>query len=106
LVFKQKLINFFFSWFSSNYIPLARELTRLFSEFFLAPSRLPKHFSWLDALLYVKYTFVGTALNELYGLNLTCTPADRARYSCIVNGETFIRERGYDYININVCIHI
>ncbi len=83
MVFKQKLINFF-----------------------LAPSRLSKHFSWLDALSYVKYTFVGAALNELYGLNLTCTPADQARYSRIVNGETVMRERDYDYINIKGCIHI
>ena len=40
---------------------LALQVTRLFSGFFLAPSRLPKYFSWLDALSYVKYNFNGAA---------------------------------------------
>ncbi len=89
---------------SVTVLPLALEVSRLFGGFFLAPSRLPKYFSWLDALSYVKYTFIGTALNELQGLTLTCTDADRAKFSCTEYGETFIKERGYDYINIGGCI--
>jgi ATP-binding cassette subfamily G (WHITE) protein 2 len=89
---------------SVTVLPLALEVTRLFGGFFLAPSRLPKYFAWLDALSYVKYTFVGTALNELQGLTLTCTDADRASFSCIEHGESLITERGYDYINISGCI--
>ena len=89
---------------SVTVLPLALEVTRLFGGFFLAPSRLPKYFAWLDALSYVKYTFVGTTLNELEGLTLTCTDADRAKFSCIENGEALIRERGYDYITIGGCI--
>lgn len=88
---------------SVTVLPLALEVSRLFGGFFLAPSRLPKYFVWLDALSYVKYTFVGTALNELNGLNLTCTEADRAKLSCIEHGETLIKERGYDYITVGGC---
>lgn len=89
---------------SVTVLPLALEVTRLFGGFFLAPSRLPKYFSWLDALSYVKYTFVGTALNELHGLNLTCTAADRGNFSCIETGQALILDRGFDYINIGGCI--
>jgi ATP-binding cassette subfamily G (WHITE) protein 2 len=89
---------------SVTVLPLALEVTRLFGGFFLAPSRLPKYFSWLDALSYVKYTFVGTALNELQSLTLTCTADDRAKFSCIESGHALIKERGYDYINIGGCI--
>jgi ATP-binding cassette subfamily G (WHITE) protein 2 len=80
------------------------EVSRLFGGFFLAPSRLPKYFAWLDALSYVKYTYVGASLNELEGLKLTCTNSDREKLSCIENGETIIRELGLDYINILSCI--
>ena len=43
----------------------------------------------------MKYTFDGTALNELSGLKLTCTTADRASASCIETGEYYIQARGY-----------
>ena len=89
---------------SVTVLPLALEITRLFGGFFLSPSRLPKYFAWLDALSYVKYTFVGTALNELSGLVLTCTAEDRAKFACIERGETLINERGFDYINVGGCI--
>ncbi|CAF1465031.1 unnamed protein product, partial [Adineta steineri] len=89
---------------SVTVLPMALEVSRLFGGFFLAPSRLPKYFAWLDVLSYVKYTYVGTSLNELRGLNLTCTKADRDKNSCIENGEIIIRELGLDYINIIGCI--
>ena len=89
---------------SVTVLPLALEITRLFGGFFLAPSRLPKYFSWLDAISYVKYTFIGTALNELDGLVLTCTATERDTLACIDNGQALIIERGYDYINIGGCI--
>jgi len=89
---------------SVTVLPLALEVTRLFGGYFLAPSRLPKYLSWLDALSYVKYTFVGIALNELQDLQLTCTADDIAKFSCITNGETLIQDRGYDYITIGGCI--
>ncbi len=89
---------------SVTVLPMVLEVTRLFGGFFLAPSRLPKYFSWLDALSYVKYTYVGASLNELQGLKLTCTNSDREKLSCIENGETIIHELGFDYINIIGCV--
>lgn len=89
---------------SVTVLPLALEITRLFGGFFLAPRRLPKYFVWLDALSYIKYTYVGTALNELSGLRLSCTDADRARASCYETGEYFIDERHFDYITIGGCV--
>ena len=85
-------------------LPLALEITRLFGGFFLSPSRLPKYFSWLDALSYVKYTFVGTSLNELHGLNLTCTATDISQGKCYTTGEQLIKEWGFDYISIGGCV--
>ncbi|CAF4271794.1 unnamed protein product, partial [Adineta steineri] len=67
---------------SVTVLPMALEVSRLFGGFFLAPSRLPKYFAWLDVLSY----------------------ADRDKNSCIENGEIIIRELGLDYINIIGCI--
>ncbi|CAF1013506.1 unnamed protein product, partial [Adineta ricciae] len=99
---------------SVTVLPMALEVTRLFSGFFLAPSRLPKYFTWLDALSYVKYSFVGVSLNEFQGLRLSCANTRsipvNATYSitnqCIERGEYFITERGYDYLNIWECVGI
>ncbi|CAM2701767.1 unnamed protein product [Rotaria socialis] len=91
---------------SVTVLPLALEITRLFGGFFLAPSRLPTYFVWLDAISYIKYTFVGTALNELSGLKLTCTVEQVAQFACITTGEYYINERGYGYISIGGCIGV
>ena len=89
---------------SVTVLPLALEVTRLFGGFFLSPSRLPKYFSWLDAISYTKYTFVGVALNELSGLQLSCPAGTEGTGACTSNGEALIRERGFDYISIGGCI--
>jgi len=91
---------------SVTVLPMILEVCRLFGGFFLAPSRVPKYFSWLEALCYIKYNFVGVSLNELEGLKLTCTPAENATNTCIPDGETTIRELGYDSINIGGCIGV
>lgn len=111
---------------SVTVLPMVLEVTRLFGGFFLAPSRLPKYFSWLDALSYIKYTFVGACLNELQGLVLTC-PGNTTTISnstvngtiitflvnvtnststCVTKGETIIGQKGYDYINVGGCIAV
>ena len=88
---------------SVTVLPLVLEITRLFGGFFLAPSRLPAYFVWLDAISYTKYTFVGITLNELQGLELTCTDEERKQGRCWT-GQDLIQDRGYDYINIGGCI--
>ena len=89
---------------SVTVLPLALEVTRLFGGYFLAPSHLPKYFSWLDALSYIKYTYVGLVLNELSGLTLTCTTDDALKRPCIYTGEQHIKDNGDDYITIGGCI--
>ncbi len=99
---------------SVTVLPMVLEVTRLFGGFFVAPSRVPKYISWIDALSYVKYAFVGAALNELSGLQLNCnglqTTIVNATYNitavCIKTGEALIQERGYNYISIGGCIGV
>lgn len=90
-------------------LPMALEIARLFGGFFLAPINLPKYFVWLDALSYAKYTYVGVALNELRGLALTCTAAQRQKAGgvCPVpNGEFTIKELGLNELTIGSCAGI
>ncbi|CAF2793406.1 unnamed protein product [Rotaria sp. Silwood2] len=91
---------------SVTVLPMALEITRLFGGFFLAPSRLAKYFSWLDALSYIKYVYVRLSLNELEGLKLTCTASEIALGKCITDGEVTIRDLGLDYISIGGCIGV
>ena len=53
-------------------LPMALEVSRLYGAFFLSPANLPSYFSWLDAMSYVKYAYIGVSLNEFDGLQLTC----------------------------------
>ncbi len=99
---------------SVTVLPMVLEVARLFGGFLLAPSRLPKYFTWIDALSYVKYSFVGASLTELQGLKLSCdglrNTMINATYNitetCVQTGEELIQERGYDYLNIGSCIGI
>lgn len=93
-------------------LPLVLEVTRLFGGFFLPPISLPNYFSWLDALSYVKYTYVGISLNELTDLTLTCkdneyTIGPNGSRTCpITSGEQTITRLGLDYITMSDCIGI
>ncbi|CAF1042088.1 unnamed protein product [Adineta ricciae] len=99
---------------SVTVLPMVLEVTRLFGGFFIAPSRVPGYLSWLDALSYIKYSFVGAALNELSGLKLSCDGLKTTRYNdtysinatCIQVGDQTIHDRGYDYISIGGCIGV
>lgn len=84
-------------------LPMVLEVSRLFGGFFLSPANLPAYFSWLDALSYVKYTYTALSLNELSGLVLTCTEAETASGKCITNGETIIKNNGFDFITLGGC---
>ena len=76
------------------------EISRLYGGFFTSPQQLLEHQNWkfADALSYIKYAFVGVAINELSGLNLECEPASA---NCITEGETIMKQRGYDQYNIS-----
>ena len=94
---------------SVTVLPLLFEASRLFGGFFLSPANLPVYFSWLDALSYVKYTYVGIALNELSGLKLYCSAKALAKSngSCpITRGEQTIATLGLDQYTIGGCAGI
>ena len=90
---------------SVTVLPLMLEISRLFGGFFLSPANLPHYFRFLDALSYVKYTYVGIALNELQNLKLYCTPAVLPA-KCITTGEAKIRELGLDEFTVGECAGI
>lgn len=99
---------------SVTVLPMVLEVARLFGGFFVAPSNVPKYLSWIDALSYIKYAFIGAALTELKGLKLTCDGVKvtfvNATYNitspCITTGQAIINTKGYDYLNIGSCIAI
>ena len=89
---------------SVTILPLVLEISRLFGGFFLSPAQLPKYFSWLDALSYVKYTYVGISLNELRGLQYQCTAAQQASGTTICSGAEEDASLDLDYISIGGCV--
>ncbi len=96
---------------STVVLALLLEVTRLYGGFFTSPLQLSESFTewrFADALSYLKYTFVGVALNELDGLTLTCTAAQAAKggTSCYTTGEAFAEARGYDEYSIGFCAGI
>lgn len=69
-------------------------------------SALPEH--RLDALSFVKYTYVSISLNELDGLKLTCKPTEvRANGRCPVHdGQQTIDTLGLDVLSMGECAAI
>lgn len=89
---------------SVTVLPFLFELARLFGGFFLSPANLPQYFSFLDAISFVKYAYVGISLNELQGLQLSCLPNELRNGVCpITSGEQIIDVLGLDYISIGAC---
>jgi ATP-binding cassette subfamily G (WHITE) protein 2 len=89
---------------SVTVIPSIFELGRLFGGLFLQPNLLPKKFVWIDALSFVKYTYVAIALNELTGLDLHCDTSELKSGKCpITNGDQIIKSKGYDEYTIGEC---
>jgi len=84
-------------------LPMALEIARLYGGYFLSPANLPSYFSWLDALSYAKYTYVGVALNELTGLALSCTDAQRDSSGQCPDGEATIASLGLNKLSVQSC---
>eukprot|EP01127_Copromyxa_protea_P019219 TRINITY_DN6182_c0_g1_i1.p1 TRINITY_DN6182_c0_g1~~TRINITY_DN6182_c0_g1_i1.p1 ORF type:complete len:624 (-),score=96.66 TRINITY_DN6182_c0_g1_i1:165-2036(-) len=92
-------------------LPLVLEVCRLFGGFFLPPAQLPAYFSWLDALSYVKYAYVGVSLNELQGLTYECSEKELVNVNgtatCpITDGEQTIETLGMNFLTIGGCIGV
>lgn len=86
---------------SVTVLPMILEVSRLFGGFFLSPANVPRYFVWLDALSYVKYAYVGTALNELEGLTLECEAGKPCPYP---TGQTVIEQLGLNQLSIGACV--
>lgn len=90
------------------------EMCRLYGGFFASPAQIniPRMHPWrfADALSYIKYAFVGVALNEFHGLELgppasgSCTEQALAAGSCYTEGSQIIEVRGYDEYTIGQCV--
>lgn len=88
-------------------LPLLMEMNRLFGGFFLSPAMLPSYFSWLDALSYVKYTYIGIALNELSHLDLECLPSELKNGVCpVTHGEQTLQTLGMNNYSMGMCAGI
>lgn len=91
---------------STVILGLCFEICRLYGGFFTSPKQIntPEYakWKWLDALSYIKYSFVGVALNELNGLEFTCPDGN----CLITSGEQVSAQKGYDEYNIPFCAGI
>ena len=81
------------------------EVCRLYGGFFTSPLQLKAHQGWAfaDALSYIKYAFVGVALNELTGKTFDCISGQPCPYP---DGESIIIAKGYNQYTIGFCAGI
>ncbi len=82
-------------------LPLALEVARLFGGFYMPPVTAPLYFSWLTAVSYVNYVYIGITTNEFTGLVLTCGNAT-ASATC-PTGNDVLSGLGINYIPIFGC---
>lgn len=80
-------------------------MSRLYGGYYTSPEQLLLYPDWkfADVLSYIKYSYLGVALNELTGLDLSCTEAQIAKHSCVSEGETIMAQKGYDEYTIQFC---
>jgi ATP-binding cassette subfamily G (WHITE) protein 2 len=87
-----------------NVLPFLLEITRLFGGFFLSPANLQPWFLWLDVIGYVKMSYIGLSLNELSGLQLTCTSDQLVNGVCpVTSGQQIIQQLGLTSYSIPLC---
>eukprot|EP00981_Chlorochromonas_danica_P000564 scaffold131_cov174-Ochromonas_danica.AAC.1 len=81
------------------------EICRLFGGFFASPTLMETvpDWSFADALSYLKYCFIGAAINELTDLTIDCPEGQKC---AITSGEQIIKNNGYDDYTIGYCIGI
>ena len=90
---------------STVVLSLLFEISRLYGGFFTSPTQLHDYPEWkfADVLSYIKYAFVGSALNELQGMDFVCDAGEK----CVIStGQQIIEAKGYDQYTIGTCIGI
>jgi hypothetical protein len=77
------------------------EVSRLYGGFFTSPAQLNSYPNWrfADALSYIKYAYVGVALNELTDYEFRCTAKQISAKTCS-SGNQVISQKGYDQYTI------
>jgi ATP-binding cassette subfamily G (WHITE) protein 2 len=87
-----------------NVLPFLLEVARLFGGYFLSPANLQPWFLWLDVIGYVKMSYIGVSLNELSGLQLSCTSTQLVNGTCpVTSGEQIIQQLGLTSYSIPMC---
>lgn len=86
-------------------LPMALEVSRLYGGFFVSPGAMPVYYSWLQAVSYCNYAYVGVSLNELQGLKLSCTPLQIAA-GTVCTGEQTIQQLDLNYLTMSQCAGI
>jgi len=90
-------------------LAMLMELTRLYSGFFISPALLLSNtdyyqFKFMDALSYMKYSYVSWCLNEYQDLELTCSAAEIAAKKCLIrSGNDIDTQYGYNQYSIGFC---
>lgn len=89
-------------------LPFILEVFRLFGGFFKPPAILPIYYSWIDALSFIKYGYVGASLVELQDLEYECVinGTEISNTTCVQSGYQEIDRLGFDYISLGACIGI
>jgi ATP-binding cassette subfamily G (WHITE) protein 2 len=85
------------------------EIGRLYGGYFIKPAQMDHYPEWkfADSLSYLKYVYVGVAVNEFEGLELTCTSGEIANGTCdYTNGDQVMEDRGYDEYTVGFCFGI
>jgi len=95
---------------SLSILPFIFDVWRLFGGFYLSPAESPLYFIWLDSISYIRFAYVGISLNELDGLNYTCTSKQLVppvNGTCpITSGQHTIDTLGLGFISVGGCIGI
>ena len=89
-------------------LPLAMEVARLFGAYYVPPISLPKYFSWLEAISYITYVYMGTVQSQFIGLefggcaNSTNSTVANSTSSCL-NGDQVLASLGIGEVPIYAC---
>ena len=85
------------------------EIGRLYGGFFIKPVQMTDYPEWKFAyeLSYLKYAYVGVAVNEYTGLEFTCTAQESDTNKCFYQtGEEVMALQGYDEYTLGYCAGI
>lgn len=79
------------------------EASRLFGGYYTSPKQLDDFPNWAfaDALSYIKYAYIGVALNEFHGLEIDCPTGQTC---ATTSGGQIIAQYGYDRYTIGGCV--